>query len=150
MSKKLGIIGILVIFMLAGTIPFVMGAQPLPAALNQKLISSNVVVSENMSVSHSIVPTYSPISPNTWYYGKVDDVWPWMISDCTTFDLKDGNKLYNFCVKPASTVDSWNNAFMQNQIVDCLIAADTNNHYINVHTDENSQIDQVRLTATRK
>ena len=153
MSKKLGIIAILAIFMLAGTVPFVMGAGQLPPALNEKMIKSGLIGSESnvssVSMQHSIDVVYGTPSPDTWYYGKVDDVWPWMISDCTTFNLKSDGILYTFSITPVSTVDGWNNAFMQNQIVDCLISADANNHYINVHTDGNCQIDMVRLTATR-
>jgi hypothetical protein len=153
MSKNLGIIAILTIFMLAGTVPFVMGAEPvkLPAVLNEKMEASGLRIQESdLIMQHSADLEYGEPSPNTWYYGKVDDIWPWMISDCTTFNLKSDGKLYTFSVKAASTDEyGWNNAFMQNQIVDCLISADTNNHYINVHIDENYQVDQVRLTATR-
>lgn len=145
MSKNLRIISILAIFVLVGMTPFVMGATTLPAALNQKYVASNLHFQSSQTNARAI----GTLSPNTWYYGKVDDVWPWMQSDDTTFNLIVGRTTYFCTVKPASTVNGWNNAFMQNQIVDCIIAAQETNHYINVHTDADTNIDQVRLTATR-
>jgi hypothetical protein len=153
MSKNIGIIAILTIFMIAGTIPFVMGAEPvqLPAVLNEKMVASGLSIQNpNFSMQHSAELEYGEISPDTWYYGKINNIWPWMISDCTTFDLKSDGKIYSFCVKPASTDEyGWSNAFMQNQIVDCLISADTSKHSINVHTDANCQVDGVVLSDTR-
>lgn len=152
MSKKLGIIAILVVLLMIGTIPFVMGADStavdpvlepkIQSPLQAQLIDSSVF--DNSSVSDLEI---IPISEGTWYYGEVDDVWPWMQSDYTTFNLVDSNNNYHtFKVKSASTdSNGWNNAFMQNQIVYCLISADTTKHKINVHVDNNYEVDQVRL-----
>ena len=36
--------------------------------------------------------------------------------------------------------------YAQNQIVDCIVIAQETNHYINVHTDADGYVDQVRTT----
>lgn len=108
-----------------GSIPFVMGQSniPRPPASEKTRISAAETAS-------------AQITPNTWIYGKVTNVYPWMGSDYTQVWLSTSSGTITFRVTPAST----NNQYLQTQLVNSLVVAQETNHYIYVWADENSNI----------
>jgi hypothetical protein len=81
-------------------------------------------------------------TPNVFYFGKVIGVEPSMNPDgIHIYFTNTGGQNINFEVTPSSS----SNAQIQTQIVNCLIAAQTNNQNLHIHTDGTSRIDWARL-----
>lgn len=140
MSKNRYIFAFLAIFLIIGSITQVFAAE-----INNTTTSVPVTPDKNPIpglVGKTTVGGHE-ISPG-WYYGKVHNVWPWMISDDVTFNARVNGTDTMFFVEPAGT-EAWSpNA--QNQIVTCLVVADYAGKNIYWHVTKDSFVDQVITT----
>lgn len=143
MQKSKLLLTTLAICIIIGSIPCVMGQSnasesQMPGNTDPTAMPGNTdapPMPENTSVSVASISAAS-IMPNTWYYGTISYVYPWMGSDYTQVGLITSSGTINLRVQPANT----NNQYLQTELVNSLVTAHQTYHYIHVYTDQNGYI----------
>lgn len=138
MQKSKLLLTTLAICIIIGLIPCVMSQSnasesPMPEMPEETNVSANV----------SAAISAAEITPNTWYYGKISYVYPWMGSDYTQVGLITSSGTINFRVEPAGT----NNQYLHTELVNSLVTAHQTNYYIYVYTDQNGYIQGTYTTT---